>query len=145
MNPPVITLPKVTELDYEQTRDAVDTLVIICHSLSVNSGWWKDRKTGEDVRDFPERLDEKVPEKLMLTVSELSEAMEGHRKGMQDEHLPDLTSFEVELGDALIRIADLAGAHGISLGTAVMRKLKYNQQRPDHKLEARQAEGGKRY
>jgi len=51
---------------------------------------------------------------------------------------------EVELADALIRIADLAGALGLDLGGAVLDKLAYNANRPDHKLENRRAENGKK-
>lgn len=145
MNNPILTLSAIRDDDYDNVSDAVDTMVEVCHSQSFISGWWKDRKTGEDIREQDDVLDAKVPEKLMLIVSELSEAMEGHRKGLKDEHIKDLTSFEVELADALIRICDLAGAKGISLGQAVSRKLQYNAVRPDHKPEVRNAEGGKRY
>ena len=62
-----------------------------------------------------------------------------------DDHLPHRLMIEVELADAVIRIADLAGALGIDLGGAVQEKLQYNAQRADHKPEARSARGGKAY
>ena len=37
---------------------------------------------------------------------------------------------EVELADAVIRIADLAGALGLDLGGAIAEKLEYNRNRP---------------
>ena len=53
--------------------------------------------------------------------------------------------FDVELGDAVIRISDLAGAHGIDVGKAMAEKITYNSVREDHKLENRTKEGGKKY
>jgi len=45
----------------------------------------------------------------MLCVSELAEAMEGHRKGLMDDKLPHRKMAEVELVDFLIRAFDMAG------------------------------------
>jgi len=39
----------------------------------------------------------------------------------------------------------LAGAYGFDLGGAIAEKMAFNAIRPDHKLEARAAEGGKVY
>lgn len=115
-------------------------LQIVCHTLAATSGWWTNLKTGEDLR-----LANNVPEKLMLIVSELGEAMEGHRKDLMDDKLPHRKMLEVELADAVIRIFDLAGAKGMDLGGAIAEKLAYNQQRADHKPEVRLAAGGKQY
>lgn len=111
-----------------------------CHAASKAAGWWTDLKTGEPLD--PHKL---VPEKLMLTVSELSEAMEAHRKGLMDDKLPHRSGLEVELADAVIRIADLAGALNLDLGGAIAEKMAFNAHRPDHKIEARKAAGGKAY
>lgn len=127
----------------------VNDVVESCHSASAGAGWWRDAKTGEDhialihgETYFGKAL---VAQKLMLIVSEVSEAMEGHRKGLNDDKLPHRLMVEVELADALIRIADLAGALGLDLGGAVVEKLAYNAQRADHKIESRIASGGKAY
>lgn len=82
---------------------------------------------------------------LMLIVSEIAEAMEGDRKSLMDDHLPNRKMLEVELADAVIRIMDLAGREGLDLGGAIMEKLEYNKQRLDHKLENRQKANGKKY
>lgn len=116
----------------------IGDLVSICHDASVKGGWWHDIKTGEP-------LSRNVGELLCLIHSEISEAMEGHRKNKMDEHLPHRLSIEVELADALIRIADLAGGLDLDLGGAVAEKLEFNAQRADHKREARLAPGGKAY
>ena len=81
----------------------------------------------------------------MLVVSEVAEAMEGHRKNLPDDKLPHRPMVEVELADAVIRIADLAGALGLDLGGAIAEKLAFNATRPDHKPENRKQAHGKKY
>jgi len=108
------------------------------HQRTSAAGWWSDLHTGE-------RIERNVGELLCLVHSEISEAMEGHRKGLMDDKLPHRPMIEVELADAVIRIADLCGAHGLDLGGAIDEKLAYNAKREDHKLENRRAAGGKQY
>jgi len=81
----------------------------------------------------------------MLCVSELAEAMEGHRKDLPDDKLPHRSMFEVELADCLIRIFDLAGGYGLDLGGAFEEKMAYNATRRDHSIAARLETGGKKY
>jgi len=125
------------------------TLQAHCHEASLKAGWWMDINNGASLRDecrkgtpFGKAL---VAQKLMLIVSEVSEAMEGHRKGLLDDKLPHRQAVEVELADAVIRIADLAGALGLDLGGAIAEKMAYNAERPDHKIENRASVGGKAY
>lgn len=116
----------------------------LCHGLAQKSGWWIDTETGEDVRTWPKKfLNLWIASKLMLVVTEVSEAMEGHRKDLPDDKLPHRRMLEIELADALIRILDLSGGLGFDIAGAVIEKLAFNQQRPDHKLDARTAAGGK--
>ncbi len=86
-----------------------------------------------------------VAQKLCLVHSEVSEGMEGARRNLMDDKLPHRPMLEVELADAVIRIADLAGALGLDLGGAVVEKLAFNKVRPDHRPENREKEGGKAY
>lgn len=132
--------------------ETVNTLVAVCHGAAATAGWWmNDRQDLRRVINAP--LDGQdvmlgralVAQKLCLIHSEVSEAMEGHRKGLKDDKLPHRSSVEVELADAMIRIADLAGAMGLDLGGAIAEKLAYNAQRADHKPENRAAAGGKAY
>lgn len=126
------------------SHSGMHDLVNLCHGLAEKSGWWVDTETGEDVRTWPKKfLDLWIAAKLMLVVTEVSEAMEGHRKNLPDDKLPARPMLEVELADALIRICDLAGGLKLDLPGAVIEKLKFNQCRPDHKLENRTADGGK--
>jgi NTP pyrophosphatase (non-canonical NTP hydrolase) len=120
---------------------AVNLLMDRAHAASARVGWWTDPATGERLSLTPER----VAQKLMLIVSEVAEAMEGHRKGLQDDKLPHRPMMEVELADALIRIGDLAGAMDFDLGGAVAEKMAFNATREDHRLEARRQSGGKAY
>lgn len=135
-------------------KEGVNNLVDVCHGASYNAGWWYHGKTGlnlvEVVNKPQDALQELlagalVAQKLCLTHSEVSEGMEGHRKGLMDDKLPHRPMLEVELADAMIRIADLAGALNLDLGGAIEEKLAFNAVRPDHKKENREAAGGKAY
>jgi hypothetical protein len=80
-----------------------------------------------------------------LFASEISEALEGLRKGKQDEHCPAFTNEEVELADAIIRIFHYAARKKLRMFDALRAKNKYNITREDHSREARAKEGGKAF
>lgn len=131
-------------LDYvyaPRAYEGAQELQQLCHGLAARSGWWTSRLTGKPL-DYSQV---NVGEKLMLIVSEVAEGMEGHRKDLMDDKLPHRKMLEVELADALIRIFDLAGFLQYDLAGAVIEKLAFNQQRADHKIENRNAPGGKAY
>lgn len=115
----------------------INALVSYFHGKSKAAGWWNAEVSPANPYV--------IATKLMLCVSELAEAMEGLRKDLMDDKLPHRKMGEVELGDALIRICDLAGALGYDLGGATMEKDAYNDVRADHKPGARMVAGGKRY
>lgn len=104
------------------------------------AGWWTDIKTGEDITATRNR-----GELMMLIVSEVAEAMEGHRKDLMDDKLPHRKMVEVEMADALIRIFDFCGALDLDVGGALIEKWAYNKSREDHKIANRLADGGKKY
>ena len=110
---------------------AINTLKDLCYYRSREAGW----------HDNP-REDGTM---IALIHSEVSEAMEGLRKNLQDDHLPHRKMAEVELADALIRICDFAGLKGYDLGGAVVEKLEYNKSRKDWTKEARGSKHGKRF
>lgn len=127
--------------------DVVRRLLVLqdtCYGLANKAGWWTDLETGEDVRNWPKKhLYNWVSAKLMLIVTEVAEAMEGHRKGLKDDKLPHRGMLEVELADAVIRIMDLAGGLNMDVAGAIVEKLAYNMSREDHRIENRKAAGGK--
>lgn len=139
----------MTDDQYHLLATAGELLQSYCHGASRAAGWWQHHDLGDLavlVRRDSSRVGKAlVAEKLCLIHSEISEGMEGHRKGKMDDHLPHRTMLEVELADAVIRIADLAGVLGLDLGGAIAEKMAYNARRPDHKPEARAAAGGKAY
>lgn len=104
----------------------------------ANEKWWTDLKTG-----LPKERN--VGEMLMLVVSELAEAMEGHRKGLMDDKLPHRTMLEVEIVDTIIRLLDLAAGLKLDIGGAFAEKMAYNAVRADHTVAGRLAPGGKAY
>lgn len=86
------------------------------HEGNVKNGWWDEARNGGEF--------------IALVHSELSEALEGMRDGdPPDKHLPEFTSTEVELADAIIRIMDWAAFHKLRLSEALVAKAKYNQGR----------------
>lgn len=116
--------------------DPLNMLAARVHA--ANAKWWIDIHTGHPIR-------RNVGELLMLCVSELAEALEGDRKGMQDDKLPHRTMFEVEITDCLIRLLDIAGGMKLDLGGAFEEKMAYNAVRHDHSVEGRKAAEGKKY
>lgn len=122
-------------------KDQINELVKDIHKKNIEAGWWNDPVTGETLLDNPYV----IATKLLLIVSEISEATEGYRKGLQDDKIPTRSMVEVELADALIRLFDVSGALGIDLGGAVVEKRQVNTVRPDHKIENRVKQGGKKF
>lgn len=114
----------------------VAELVRSSHQDSLNAGWWRETDPWDAYV---------VPTKLMLIVSEIAEAMEGHRRDLRDDKLPHRKMIEVELADAMLRIADLAGWLGLDLEGAIREKQAYNRQRSDHKISVRSNKHGKMY
>jgi hypothetical protein len=107
-----------------------------CHA--ANMQWWKNPATGEVInRNFGELI--------ALCHSELSESLEGHRKNLMDDKLPQYPMWQVEIIDALIREFDLLSAHGVPVEEIFRAKMAYNAQRLDHKPENRLLPGGKAY
>lgn len=117
---------------------SINTLRDKCFQNALDAGWHTDLETGE-------LIERNKAEMLMLIVSEVAEAMEGVRKDLKDDHLPERSMEEVELADTVIRIMDYAGRWGLDIGGAVIEKLEYNKNRADHKIENRKLNGGKKF
>lgn len=118
------------------TSAFIAELALQIHDL--NAKWWQDLETGAPIERNPAEL-------IALIHSELSEALEGVRKDLYDDHLPEFKSEVVEMADAIIRILDYCGGRGLPIGQALVAKLQYNTEREDHKHEARKQKNGKKF
>ena len=100
----------------DASENMLQELIDEIHFDNVQKGFWdKERNVGEA---------------LALIHSEISEALEAHRKGLQSEKIEGYSGLTEELADAMIRIMDLAGGMGSPLESAIRAKLAYNRQRP---------------
>lgn len=89
------------------------------HNNAVNKGWWENK-------DYDYR-----PEFIALLHSEVSEALEGIRKGNPpDEHIPEFSTLEAELADVIIRIMDFSYHEKLNIVDALDAKIQYNKNRP---------------
>jgi NTP pyrophosphatase (non-canonical NTP hydrolase) len=95
-------------------------------------------RLSKNIRDWRERKGfqtstQNLPEKLLLVVSEISEAAEDLRAGLDETILnPEgkPCGFGSEMADALIRILDIADSVNIDLAREVAIKMAYNELRP---------------
>lgn len=139
----------------------INQLVDVFHLANKEAGWWdktKDQKIAEeslkedghlmstDTQLLLKRIvdKERCPYTMqVLIISEVIEAMEGVRKNLMDDKLPEHSMEGVEMADVFLRLLDYCGGRGIDLGKLVTKKAIFNMTRKDHTKEARSGKNGK--
>ena len=102
--------------EYQERLAALISLQSEIHTTAKKKGWWDTPRT--------------FAECIALVHSELSEALEAKRDGDKiDKHCGRFKNAEVELGDAIIRILDLAAHEGMDVPRAMLAKMEYNETR----------------
>lgn len=91
----------------------IDAAMRLAHETATNAGWYRDPRTGQPI-------DRNFGEVVALMHSELSEALEAHRKRLMDDKLPHRNGMEAEFADVNLRIFDTAAACGHRLGGALL-------------------------
>jgi hypothetical protein len=106
----------------------------------ANIKWWQDPATGLPIKRNRGEL-------IALEHSELSECLEGERKCLMDDKLPQYPMPVVEQIDLIIRALDYLGGFWPeqNLDDVFLAKMAFNAQRKDHKHEARLIAGGKQF
>jgi len=104
----------------------------------ANRKWWVSLETGQ-------LIERNVGELIALMHSELSEALEGYRKSLMDDKLPNRPMLEVEFADCIIRILDACAGLGLDIGGALKEKCAFNLTRKDHSLAERKQKNGKKF
>ena len=83
--------------DFLDSWQKVENMV---YKTAVSKGWWEERRSEAEL--------------IALMHSELSEALEYVRIGNPaDDKIPQFIGLEAELADVVIRIMDMAYAHGL--------------------------------
>ena len=82
------------------------------HAIAKDHGWWDEERTFGDL--------------IALVHSELSEALEAYRNKEFRQHT---FSWEHELADVVIRVADMCEYYRIDLKAAIDNKMAYNRGR----------------
>jgi NTP pyrophosphatase (non-canonical NTP hydrolase) len=84
--------------------------------------------------------------KLALVMSELGETLEAVRNNLgPDSHIPEFSSEEAEVADAVLRLMNYATDRNLRLAEAIYAKNEFNRNRADHSKEGRASVNGKKF
>lgn len=127
------------------------------NEIAVEKGFWNDYEIGNKLDDKEKQImqDLFISQKLLLIISELTESMESLRNSRtyqgnaelikelceQSESNPNLfqmrfihhvkDTFEDELADTFIRLADLCEKMNIDIESFIKMKMAFNSMRPE--------------
>lgn len=114
--------------------DLFKSMQVRVHHNAINMGWWAARDQAVDILKSHglESLAINLIKSqcILLEHCELSEGVEGMRKDLKDDHLPEFPMEVVEQADAFIRMLDLAEKYNWPLAEAILAKMAYNEGRP---------------
>ncbi|MCE5224888.1 MAG: hypothetical protein LLG05_03420 [Porphyromonadaceae bacterium] len=100
----------------ENFIDAFNGVAKNVNEIAVSKGWWE--------------CDRNEAELICLMHSELSEAIEGLRRGNpSSERIPEFSAVEEEIADVIIRIMDYAVTKKYRVAEALIAKVEFNQGR----------------
>lgn len=115
-------------INYER---AISSLADEIYETAQAKGFW-------DIEGYSDEA--MIPLKLALIHSEVTEALDVHRKEYDDDEGDPLTGltpmqeddFLEELADVVIRVLDVVGSldAGVSFGEIILSKMEKNQGRP---------------
>lgn len=110
----------------EEKELTINGLVKQAHENAVNKGFWDTYNRVIDElwsKDYVEDIRTAyINQFLILTIGEISESVEGLRKG-------DADNFKEELADVYIRLSDIVGGLGIDIETEIKKKMDKNKTR----------------
>lgn len=101
-----------------ESAEIINALAGEIHKRNLTKGFWEDEPPN-------------YAQRIALMHSELSEALEAHRKdNPPDGHCPEHSSMAIEFADVIIRVLDTCAAMGLPIGEAIEAKMAYNLTRP---------------
>lgn len=131
-----ITPQQFSQLIYEAEKRGLvsrkkDTLTINelsrkAHANARAHGFWDD---WDQIDSLPAGFDKDrwrdsaISTRLLLIISEVTEALEALRRG-------DRPAFREEISDTFIRLGDLCGGLGIDAELGILGKMRINEGRP---------------
>lgn len=116
--------------------EGFNSLAMDVHITAQEKGWWDMRdslvqaaeKHSPELAEFARKA--VACQMIALEHSELSEGLEGLRKNLNDDKIPEFTMEEAEAADCIIRIMDRAYARKLRIAEAVVAKMAMNRTRP---------------
>lgn len=125
-------------------QETIDEIAQECYRISSSKGFHEDYfKTLKILSEHTEESEVKnynllqwfdstaEQAEISRMHSELSEWIEGIRHdNPPDDHIPHLTSAEVEAADIIIRVLDTCAKRNYNIGRALIAKMNYNRNRP---------------
>lgn len=98
------------------------SVIFMAYSQYINQ-WAHDKGFHDDEREMGTAI--------ALIHSELSEALESDREdNPESTKIEGFSELEEELADTIIRIMDTAGERDLDIGSAIVAKMRVNEDRP---------------